>query len=73
MDKGHRKELEAFAQTIRRGGDWPIPLWQQVQATEIACRVEEQIRPDNICPPGGLHIDEEVFTHRERAQTGVGE
>jgi predicted dehydrogenase/threonine dehydrogenase-like Zn-dependent dehydrogenase len=42
-DKGHKPELEAFAQTIRSGGEWPIPLWQQVQATTIALRVEAQL------------------------------
>ena len=39
--KGQREELEAFARAIRQGGEWPIPLWQQVQATDIALRVEE--------------------------------
>ncbi|MDW7709339.1 MAG: bi-domain-containing oxidoreductase [Deferrisomatales bacterium] len=42
-DKGHRAELEAFADAILSGGQWPIPLWQQVQATEIALAVEDQI------------------------------
>lgn len=40
-DKGHNEEIEAFAYTIRQGGGWPIPLWQQVQATEIAILVDE--------------------------------
>lgn len=44
-DKGHRAELLAFARAVRQGGEWPIPLWQQVQATEIALRVEEQLSP----------------------------
>ena len=42
-DKGHRAELLAFAAAIRKGGGWPIPLWQQIQATEIALAVDEQI------------------------------
>ncbi len=42
-DKGHRAELLAFAHAVRQGGDWPIPLWQQVQATEIAISVDAQI------------------------------
>jgi len=42
-DKGHKRELEAFAETLGKGGEWPIPLWQQIQATEIACSVEEQL------------------------------
>lgn len=45
-NKGHRAELLAFAEAIRKGGDWPIPLWQQIQATEIAFAVEEQIVPN---------------------------
>jgi len=44
-DKGHRAELLAFARAARQGGEWPIPLWQQIQATEIALRVEEQLSP----------------------------
>lgn len=40
-DKGHEEELRAFVRAVREGGEWPIPLWQQVQATEIALRVEE--------------------------------
>jgi predicted dehydrogenase/threonine dehydrogenase-like Zn-dependent dehydrogenase len=42
-DKGHKQELEAFAAAIQTGEAWPIPLWQQVQATEIALQVEEQL------------------------------
>ncbi len=42
-DKGHKGELEAFAQTLDKGGVWPIPLWQQLQATEIALQIEELI------------------------------
>lgn len=40
QDKGHLEELAAFAAAIRGGGEWPIPLWQQLQATAIALRVE---------------------------------
>jgi predicted dehydrogenase/threonine dehydrogenase-like Zn-dependent dehydrogenase len=39
-EKGQREELAAFVAAVRDGGPWPIPLWQQVQATEIALRVE---------------------------------
>lgn len=39
-EKGQREELEALARAIRDGGEWPIQLWQQVQATQIALRVE---------------------------------
>jgi len=40
QDKGQRDELAAFASAIRAGDTWPIPLWQQVQATQIAFEVE---------------------------------
>lgn len=41
--KGHREELAAFVEAIRAGGDWPIPLWQLVQATRMALDVEEAV------------------------------
>jgi predicted dehydrogenase len=44
-EKGQKQELESFGRAIRDGGEWPIPLWQQVQATEISFQVEEQINP----------------------------
>ncbi len=43
IDKGQLDELRFFANGIRKG-EWPIPLWQQVQATEIAFAVESQLR-----------------------------
>ena len=43
-DKGQKAELEAFMQAIQKGGDWPNPLWQQVQAMEIAFSVESNLR-----------------------------
>ena len=42
--KGHREELQRLVAAVRAGGEWPIPLWQQTQATDIALRVEHQIR-----------------------------
>ena len=42
-EKGHLKELETFLRSVRGEYDWPIPLWQQVQATRIALEVEKQI------------------------------
>lgn len=42
-DKGQKEELEAFAQCIMHDGDWPIPLWQQVQSTKIAFEVEKKL------------------------------
>lgn len=45
-DKGHKAELVAFADAIQGHGDWPIPLWEQCQAMEIALAVEHCIRGD---------------------------
>jgi len=42
-EKGHREELEVFSRVVREGGEWPIPLWQQIQATEIALAVERRL------------------------------
>lgn len=42
--KGHKEALEAFARTLQQEAEWPIPLWQQVQASEIAIRVEHELR-----------------------------
>lgn len=47
IDKGQKEELVAFAQAIQ-GGEWPIPLWQQVQATEIAFEVESIILKNTL-------------------------
>lgn len=44
-DKGHREELIAFADAIRKGGEWPIPLWQQLEAMRIAFEVESRLLP----------------------------
>jgi predicted dehydrogenase len=41
--KGHEEEFVAFARAIRQGGEWPIPLWQQLAATRIALQVESQL------------------------------
>ena len=42
-DKGQITELVELASTIESGGEWPIPLWQQIQATDISLMIEEQI------------------------------
>ena len=42
-DKGQREELLAFAAAIRGETEWPIPLWQQLQAMRIAFDVQRQI------------------------------
>jgi predicted dehydrogenase len=43
QDKGHEETLRIFARSVREGGEWPLPLWQQIQTTEIALKVEEQL------------------------------
>lgn len=43
FEKGHREELEEFAKAVKEGGEWPIPLWQQFQAMDIAFQVEEML------------------------------
>ena len=42
-EKGQLEELEAFGKAIKEGHASPIPLWQQLQAMQIAFAVEEQI------------------------------
>ena len=42
QDKGQRAELIALAESLKNG-TWPIPLWQQVQATQISLLVEKQL------------------------------
>lgn len=44
VEKGQMEELVAFADAIQQTGVWPIPLWQQIQATQISLQVEEQLR-----------------------------
>lgn len=39
-DKGQKQELDAFAHTIQNGGQWPISLWQQIQATATANEID---------------------------------
>ena len=43
VDKGHKTEIIELANAIQKGNAWPIQLWEQVQATEIAMQVEEAI------------------------------
>lgn len=44
QDKGHFNEIQEFAQTIKNGNGYPIPLWQLIQATKISFEVEDKIR-----------------------------
>lgn len=43
-EKGQLQELEEFAAAIRGERDWPIPLWQQAQATRIGTSVDDFLR-----------------------------
>ena len=43
QDKGHVQELAALSDVLAKGGAWPIPLWQQLQATNIAFAVERAV------------------------------
>ena len=54
-DKGHAAELAAFHRAVRGGAPWPIALDAQLQAMDIAFRVEEQLQ----AAPGGAekHAD----------------
>lgn len=45
-NKGDKEELIAFGSSILSGDSWPIPLWQQFQATEISLEVERQLTTD---------------------------
>jgi predicted dehydrogenase/threonine dehydrogenase-like Zn-dependent dehydrogenase len=47
-EKGQKEELLAFAAAIRGESDWPIPLWQQIQATRIGNRVESILNPSSV-------------------------
>jgi len=43
QDKGQKEELNAFAAAVLGKAEWPIPLWQQLQAMRIAFDVEAAI------------------------------
>ena len=40
QDKGSNSELLAFAEGINKG-EWAIPLWQQIQTSEIGFTIEK--------------------------------
>ncbi|PKP61719.1 oxidoreductase [Candidatus Atribacteria bacterium HGW-Atribacteria-1] len=43
-EKGHYEELIDFAQAIKDGTKYPIPLWQIEQATKISFAVDQEIK-----------------------------
>ena len=44
-EKGQLQELVAFAAAVKGRSPWPIPLWQQMQATRISYAIERLIQP----------------------------
>jgi predicted dehydrogenase/threonine dehydrogenase-like Zn-dependent dehydrogenase len=46
QDKGQKAELAAFARAVLQGGEWPIPLWEQLQTSEVALRVQAELDGD---------------------------
>jgi predicted dehydrogenase/threonine dehydrogenase-like Zn-dependent dehydrogenase len=42
-EKGQKEELEAFAKAVKGAEPWPIALWEQEQATQIALEVERTL------------------------------
>jgi predicted dehydrogenase/threonine dehydrogenase-like Zn-dependent dehydrogenase len=40
-EKGQKDELAAFASAVKGKTAWPIPLWQQAQATRIGFQIEK--------------------------------
>jgi len=44
-DKGHRSAVRAFFQSIRHGTEPPIPVWEQLHATEMTLWVEDRLQP----------------------------
>jgi predicted dehydrogenase len=42
-EKGQLEELIVLADALRKGGPWPIPLEQQIEATAISFEVERQV------------------------------
>ena len=49
--KGQFEELQALANALRDGGDWPISLTEQLDVARLALSVETQIhqRPSEAC------------------------
>ena len=41
--RGIARKSSPFADAIKSGGEWPIPLWQQIEAMRIAFAVEDAI------------------------------
>ncbi|BFH64121.1 bi-domain-containing oxidoreductase [Paenibacillus azoreducens] len=48
--KGQRETLERFGEAVQGRTEWPIPLWQQIQASEIALEVERSLTKGMMNP-----------------------
>ena len=46
QDKGHAALLTDFVKAAQGRAPWPIPLWNQVQATDMALAVEAALHPE---------------------------
>ncbi|WP_413570363.1 bi-domain-containing oxidoreductase [Bdellovibrio sp. HCB117] len=42
-EKGQMEELQIFADAVSGKQDWPIPLWQQFQVTDMTFMVEDKL------------------------------
>ena len=49
--KGHVQQLEALADSLRRGKPWPISLAELIRASRISFEVERQISPAGTLSP----------------------
>ena len=67
MEKGQKQELEMFARSIKQGGEWAIPLWQQIQAMDIAFDVEAELdgrQPEmDVLPSKEKKLEQKVLAN----------
>lgn len=47
-DKGHAAGLAAFVEAASGRAEWPIALWQQIQASRMALAVESVLHPEAV-------------------------
>ena len=50
QDKGHRREIEAFVDAIREGGDVPVPFEDAQRATLVTFQIAESLRTGQPVP-----------------------
>ncbi|MEL7498519.1 MAG: bi-domain-containing oxidoreductase [Planctomycetota bacterium] len=44
QDKGHRDELKSFFDTIRNGGDWPIPADELIEVSRVSIDMANEVQ-----------------------------